>query len=324
MNNLLLDLAFKFVLSDSKNKDASFLLRLLIRSLGFHHVHCLKVLNPNYLQSDIKDKGVRYDVKCEDEHGNHYDIEMQNSHLSHAQIKRFGLYGVKLVSEDIHIGEDYENIRQYVQIIFISDVNQDHPTLVEYYVPRNEEGLDEGHGIKDFRRKDMLLVRVYIYIPYIDEIVKEKGMEELSDLELMVYIIRHGIDEKARETEREVAKAMERRMNLFYEDEALRDQAFDRYVALITDRAEKEEYRQMGERLGRAEGEKLGRSEGQRIGKIESIMKLASKKFHNQNLKWIKECQETQLDTILELIMEDMDYETFYQKINSYDKLIKD
>lgn len=305
MSSLLLDLSFKFVLSDNSSTDASFLLTDIIQSLGFRHVHCLKVLNPNYLQSDPKDKGVRYDVKCEDEFGNHYDIEMQNSRLSSAQIKRFGLYGVKLVSEDIHIGDDYGKLKQYVQIIFINDVNIDHPALVEYYLPRTEEGWDEGHGIKDFCKDDVLLVRVYIYIPYIDEIMKNKEIEELSDLELMVYMIRYGIDEKVKRAEREVSKAMERRMNLFYGDEELKELAFNRHVALMTDRMEKEEYRQMGQ------------SEGEKIGKIESIMKLAGKKFINQNLNWIRECQETQWDVMLELIMEDIDYKQFYQAVMS-------
>ncbi len=199
MNNFKLDLLFKFLLCDEKDMDSHFLLKLLIQSLMKRQIHNLIVLNPQYLQADPTDKGVRYDIKCEDEIGNRYDIEMQNSKLSKTQIKRFGLYGIKLVSEDVYIGDDYFNLKQYIQIIFINDVCDDDPHLIEYYQPRTIQGLDEGHGTANIEKEDVLLTRIYIYLPYINEIVKENDLQKINDLKLMIYIIHNGITEKSRE-----------------------------------------------------------------------------------------------------------------------------
>jgi len=51
----------------------------------------------------------------------------------------------------------------------------------------------------------------------IDDIVKEKGIDQFNDLELMIYIMKYGTDEKVKGTKRKVVEAMERRMNLFYD-----------------------------------------------------------------------------------------------------------
>lgn len=40
---------------------------------------------------------------------------------------------------------------------------------------------------------DVLLLRYYIYLSYINEIAKDKGLDHLSNYEMMLYILYNGI-----------------------------------------------------------------------------------------------------------------------------------
>ncbi len=79
---------------------------------------------------------------------------------------------------------------------------------------------------------------------------------------------------------RKVVKAMKKRLNLFNQDQSLKDQAFNRYVALMTDKAEKKEYHDMGIQ----EGLEQGMRQGMKQGKLDNLIKISAIKYPNQNL----------------------------------------
>ena len=72
-----------------------------------------------------------------------------------------------------------------------------------------------------------------------------------------------------------------------------------------------------GEKRGRKEGEKRGEKRGKIKGKIETLMKILIKKFTNENLEWIKDCNKEQLEKIEDNIYLDIDYKDFYQLVHS-------
>ena len=309
MRNLKLDLVFKFLLADENSPYALCLLHTIISSL-IRDIKQTRILNTDYLQKSKDDKLVRYDIKCEDEYGHHYDIEMQNTSLTFAQVKRFELYGAKLVNENVHTGDDYQNLKQNVQIIFIDDINHERPCLYERYCSRNDEGDIEGYD-RASMKEDMLAVRIYVYLPYIDIVKKKKGLENMDDFELIVYMLNHGIDEEIRKLRRKVVEIMDRRSELFYQEKKLYDAAWERQVELMTQNAEKEEYRQKGMK----EGEKIGRAKGKNEGQLYTLTHWAQSKYPNKDLKWLKLCNEEQLNSIMELLMKNLNYDEFHDCI---------
>ena len=190
------DIVFKFFLSNENDTDSRALLSCLIDGTLGRNVAIERILNLNYLQDDSKDKGVRYDIKIEDALGNHIDIEMQNSSLSNTLVRRFVFYGSKLIGEDIHVGDKYD------------DMKEDESILIGKYDPRTPLGNREG---KDMGDEDILLMRYYIYLSYINVITNEKGLRNMSDYELLLYMIENGMEEVESMKDREIVKMLKRK-----------------------------------------------------------------------------------------------------------------
>ena len=67
------------------------------------------------------------------------------------------------------------------------------------------------------------------------------------------------------------------------------------------------------EKLGEERGEKRGILKG----KIETLMKILIKRFANENLEWVKECNEEQIEKIEKNIFKEISYKDFYQLVHS-------
>ena len=76
---------------------------------------------------------------------------------------------------------------------------------------------------------------------------------------------------------------------------------------------ERKEAKQEGVKIGEERGEKRGILKG----KIETLMKILIKRFTNENLEWIKDCNEEQIEKIEDNIHLDMSYHQFYQLVHS-------
>ena len=107
-----------------------------------------------------------------------------SSSLSNTLVRRFVFYGSKLIGEDVHVGDKYDDMKSYIQIILIDDMKDD---------------------------EDILLMRYYIYLPYINVIASEKGLMNMSDYELLLYMIENGMEEVESMKDREIVKMLKRK-----------------------------------------------------------------------------------------------------------------
>lgn len=81
----------------------------------------------------------------------------------------------------------------------------------------------------------------------IDVIVREKGIENLTPLELAIYIFKNGIDDAIiKVKDQEVVKITKEKMDRFNEDEELRLAAYNRELNIMAHEGEKQEARQEG------------------------------------------------------------------------------
>ena len=169
------DFMFKHSLGNDQDPGSFYLLKLFIE--GILNINCksIMILNPDLVVENIEDKDMLLDIRVQTNTGDYVNIEMQYSAFSKNQYQRFQIYGASLLSGQEKEGDDYQkNINHVYQIIFIDDIDKANLKLYDCYESRNEEGKLEKYN---------LLTRVYVQMPYINLIKKQKKLEEFSEIE---------------------------------------------------------------------------------------------------------------------------------------------
>ncbi|UTY37855.1 hypothetical protein NMU03_08945 [Allocoprobacillus halotolerans] len=175
----------------------------------------LKILNPEILKTNPREKGIRYDLK--------------------------------MIDESLFVGDSYEELPQHIQIIFINDCHSHVCSLIEKYEFPTEMGVFEGES--KMNEDEVLSIRYYVYIPFIDYIVNEKGLMNLDDFEMIVYMMRYGIQEQIKQLNRKVVFYMERQAEEFYQNNQLREMEFNRIVEMYV--YMRKEYYEKGYKIGK-------------------------------------------------------------------------
>ena len=227
------DVLFKYCLHDHNDKGCHYLLKLIIGGILKINCKVIRVMNPDLNPLHVSDKDMILDVSVEDENHQKYDIEMQNSRLTRNLHQRFQVYGAKMVASQEKVGDDYiENMRKVFQIIFVDDVDKDDMKLMDVFTSRNADGKEE---------KFNLITRVIVYLPYINEIVKQKGLKKLTPLELAIYIFKNGIDSGIMKLDEKVVGIMKEKMEQFNADEMMLDAAYKRSLNRHANERDKQE-----------------------------------------------------------------------------------
>src|SRR5699024_6439021 len=165
------DFMFKHSLGNDQDPGSFYLLKLFIE--GILNISCksITILNPDLVVENIEDKDMLLDIRVQTNNGDYVNIEM----FSKNQYQRFQIYGASLLSRQEKERDDYQkNINHVYQIIFIDDIDKANLKLYDRYVSRNEEGKHEKYN---------LLTRVYVQMPNINIIKKQKKIEELNEIE---------------------------------------------------------------------------------------------------------------------------------------------
>ncbi len=249
------DFAFRYILG-SNTPDSIYLLTILIEGALNIKLKELHILNPELIPSQLDDKDMILDLRVKTDQNEEIDIEMQNSCFSETLRKRFQLYGAKLLSEQLKAGEPYCKLHHVSQIIFIDGMNKKTDELVDTYESRNKKGI---------REKESLLTRAYVQLPYINEMIKQKKIEEFSDFELAVYAFKNGFDDVIMNLKKKVIETMKEKIEKFNEDDKLRDIANKRMFGKMQVEGEKQEKYDEGYNLGKSEGFSKGLDESKQM-----------------------------------------------------------
>ena len=139
---------------------------------------------------------------------------MQNSALTKEVHYRFQIYGARMIDHQVNRGDLLysENVHEVYTILFVNDIDRDNLLLIDTYMPRNQ---------LNHVRKYNLLTHHNVYLPFIDAVVREKGLKNLSKIELAIYTLYHGITDDIMALNSEVVIMMKEKMDQFNEDEEL-------------------------------------------------------------------------------------------------------
>ncbi|WP_241146489.1 hypothetical protein [Thomasclavelia spiroformis] len=202
--------------------------------------------------------------------------------------------------------DDYqENINHVYQIIFIDDIDKANLKLYDRYESRNEEGKLEKYN---------LLTRVYVQMPYINLIKKQKKLEEFSEIEKGIYIFENGItDDIIRlKEDNKVVEIMKEKIERFNQDEQLRDMAYKRSLNRWANERDKQDMYEKGKEEGIKQGIEQGLEMGieqgvmQGIGqgKYNLIKQLFNKYYPKEDDSILENLNNEQYDKIFEMILD--------------------
>ena len=288
------DFMFKHSLGNDQDPGSFYLLKLFIE--GILNISCksITILNPDLVVENIEDKDMLLDIRVQTNTGDYVNIEMQYSAFSKNQYQRFQIYGASLLSRQEKEGNDYQkNINHVYQIIFIDDIDKANLKLYDRYESRNEEGKLEKYN---------LLTRVYVQMPYINLIKKQKKLEEFSEIEKGIYIFENGItDDIIRlKEDNKVVEIMKEKIERFNQDEQLRDMAYKRSLNRWANERDKQDMYERGKEEGIEEGIKQGIIEKSK----EKTKQLFNKYYPKEDDSILENLNSEQYDKIFEMILD--------------------
>ena len=266
------DLFFKYTLS-REDEGSVYARNTIIERVTGIRVKESTVLNPNL------DPGIILDVHVKDEQNRHFNIEMQTTYKGLAEMMRFEFYGARALNNQLKSGEFYDQLKPVYQIIFIDEYAWNNRNLINQYQMRNEQGEDES-GYP-------LILRTFVHMPAINDIVKEKEMQRLNDFEQLVYLFEN--NEK-----NDILKSKERLVRVFmnkYEEMQKDDELWSTAMAI-----------QMGEaryRYGLEDSFEEGKKEGEAL----LLIKLLKSKYHEDCSAWLLSLNDEQFEAVSNLIL---------------------
>ncbi|MFR3675690.1 MAG: Rpn family recombination-promoting nuclease/putative transposase [[Clostridium] innocuum] len=303
------DLFFKYALS-REDEGSVYARNTIIERVTGIKVKESTVLNPNLDPGIIGKKRIILDVHVKDEQNRHFNIEMQTTCRGIAEMMRFEFYGARALNNQLKSGEFYDQLKPVYQIIFIDEYAWNNRNLINQYQMRNEQGENESYS--------PLILRTFVHMPAINDIVKEKEMQRLNDFEQLVYLFEN--NEK-----NDILKSKERLVKVFmdkYEEMRKDDELWSTAMAI-----------QMGEarylnglRDSFEEGKAAGKMEGKIEGKLEGERQLLHRqmqiKFHEDCAMWLQALTEEQMHIVSTLVLECDTFESVKKRISKSDTTI--
>ena len=285
------DLVFKYLLSNMKDVQCRYLLKLIIEEIAHIKTQEITVLNSELNPNHISDKDMILDVQVKTEDGELIDIEMQNTKFSREIYHRFQAYESRMLDHQVNRGDKKysENLHKVVTILFIDDIDKDNLELIDAYMPRNRHG---------YVRRFNLIESYFVQLPFIKVIEKERGIKSFSKSEILIYILYQGLTHDIMTLDNEVVTIMKDKMEQFNEDEELVLAAEKRQLVKI-------QHYHEGQRM-----HEEGKAEGKLASKKEDTLMLFKSKFPQEDNELLENLTFQQYDHIFKALIENKDLKT--------------
>ena len=241
-----------------------------------------------------------------DEQNRHFNIEMQTTYKGLAEMMRFEFYGARALNNQLKSGEFYDQLKPVYQIIFIDEYAWNNRNLINQYQMRNEQGENESYY--------PLILRTFVHMPAINDIVKEKEMQRLNDFEQLIYLFENN-------KKNDILKSKERLVKVFmdkYEEMQKDDELWSTAMAIQMGEAR---YRN-GLRDSFEEGKAAGKMEGKLEGERQLLHRQMQIKFHEDCAMWLQALTEEQMHIVSTLVLECDTFESVKKRISKSDTTI--
>ena len=294
------DLFFKYTLS-REDEGSVYARNTIIERVTGIRVKESTVLNPNL------DPGIILDVHVKDEQNRHFNIEMQTTCRGIAEMMRFEFYGARALNNQLKSGELYDQLKPVYQIIFIDEYAWNNRNLINQYQMRNEQGEKESYY--------PLILRTYIHMPAINDIVREKEIQRLNDFEQLVYLFENN-------GKNDILKSKERLVKVFmdkYEEMQKDDELWSTAMAIQMGEARYRNGLRDSFEEGKAAGKMEGKIEGKLEGERQLLHKLIEIKYHEYCVTWLQALTEEQMHIVSTLLLECDTFESLKKQLHNAD-----
>ena len=227
-----------------------------------------------------------------DEQNRHFNIEMQTTYKGLAEMMRFEFYGARALNNQLNSGKKYRDLKPVYQIIFIDEYAWNNRNLINQYQMRNEQGENESYY--------PLILRTFVHMPAINDIVKEKEMQRLNDFEQLVYLFENN-------KKNDILKSKERLVKVFmdkYEEMQKDDELWSTAMAIQMGEARYRYGLEDSFEEGMKEGIIKGKAEGKLEGERQLLHRLMEAKFQEDCTAWLQSLTEDQLHIVSNLLLE--------------------
>ena len=225
---------------------------------------------------------------------------MQNSVLTKEVHYRFQIYGARMMDHQVNRGDLLysENVHEVYTILFVNDIDRDNLLLIDTYMPCNQ---------LNHVRKNNLLTHHNVYLPFVDAVVREKGLKNLNALELAIYTLYNGITDDIMSLNSEVVTMMKEKMDQFNEDEELVLAASKRQLVKIQHHQEKVRIRQ--------EGKEEVLKEGELLKAKENTLMLFKSKYPQEDILILENLTLSQYNEIFKALIENKNLQIIKEMI---------
>ena len=225
---------------------------------------------------------------------------MQNSALTKEVHYRFQIYGARMMDHQVNRGDLLysENVHEVYTILFVNDIDRDNLLLIDTYMPCNQ---------LNHVRKNNLLTHHNVYLPFVDAVVREKGLKNLNALELAIYTLYNGITDDIMSLNSEVVTMMKEKMDQFNEDEELVLAASKRQLVKIQHHQEKVRIRQ--------EGKEEVLKEGELLKAKENTLMLFKSKYPQEDILILENLTLSQYNEIFKALIENKNLQIIKEMI---------
>lgn len=324
------DLFFKYAFS--RDNDISVALRKKLIYL-ISGIKCkeLIVRNPEINQSHVDAKNIILDVLIKDENNHPIDIKIQMYNHGTTEKKRFQFYGARMLVNQLEQGRKYYELNKVYQYILINEYNPHHNDLIECYMFRNNHNEIEPENLNE------------CYYVFMKESKKKKSLNDLE--RLCSLFINNEYSDIIKEDKEDIIRQVVEMYDEFKKDKKMWDLGNERELALIREESLKMEYEdrvkkgieegikqgvkqglKQGVEQGYTQGINAGKEQGMEAGiesgkiqaKRDNCIRLIKKKYDKDSIEWVESLNEKQLDEIINLIMEENNYDLFKQKVELF------
>ncbi|MGX8850833.1 Rpn family recombination-promoting nuclease/putative transposase [Amedibacillus sp. YH-ame10] len=293
--NFCNDVFFKYALS-ADDETSIFIRHSIIEELTGIHPKESKVSNPILDAKIIGKKGVVLDVHVKDEQDNEYDIEMQTTYIGSIDNKRFQLYLTRMLSNQLRKGDNYKKLKHVYQIVFVDAIAPCNEDLINEYELMNKGGYPMGG--------DSLIKSIFIHLPVINRIAKEKGALHMSGFEQLCYLFKNNRNRDILKSEERLVRAIMEKYQHMQDDEDLWSIAMAIEMGEMRAENQLEERTQIALEQGMKKGIEKGIEIGSRKGKEEERLHIISKfirqKFGSDETEWLSTMTQEQLEHIID------------------------
>ncbi len=308
--NFCNDLFFKYTLS-REDADSVYARNTIIQRVTGIKVKESTVQNPNLDPKTIGKKRIILDVHVKDEKGRFFNLEMQTTYAGEAEMMRFEFYGARALNNQLDRSERYRDLKPVYQIIFIDEYAWNNRNLINQYQMRNEQGENESCY--------PLILRTFVHMPAINDIVREKEILRLNDFEQLVYLFEN--NEK-----NDILKSKERLVKVFmnkYEEMQKDDELWSTAMAIQMGEARYRYGLEDSFEEGMKEGIIRGKAEGKMEGERQLLHRLMETKYQEDCTAWLQSLTEDQLHIVSNLLLECDTLETVKKQLNKINTIQK-